>query len=163
MTDLKSRIEEIVVGNLKKEDLFLVDTHISGAPNGMKKITVWIDGDKGISVEDCAEISRKLGEALETLNLIETAYVLEVSSPGIDQPLKLKRQYQKNVGRKLSVTLLDQQVKTGKLSSVNEHAIVLDEEIKEKGLSGKGKKLTIQTVEIPFDQIKKSNVLIAFN
>lgn len=163
MTDLKVRIEELVVKNLNKEDLFLVDVLVSGSQGGTKKITVLIDGDKGVSVEDCAELSRKLGIELETENLIDTAYILEVSSPGIDLPLKLKRQYKKNVGRKLSVLLNDQETKTGKLAEVNENSIVLEEELKEKGAGIKGKKVNTTVVEIPFDQIMKSNVLIAFN
>lgn len=160
MTDLKGRIEELVSMNLGKESFFLVDVLLGGSP-AMRKITVLVDGDQGISVEDCATISRKLAERLEQEDLIDSAYVLEVSSPGVDQPLKLKRQYLKNVGRKLAVTLGDQQIKSGKLVGVKEEGIVLDEEVKDK--QGKGKKITIQTVEIPFDQIKKSNVLIAFN
>src|SRR5205823_949110 len=137
--------------------------NVGGGSQGTRKITIWLDGDNGVSVDDCARLSRKVGEAIETLNLIETAYVLEVSSAGIDQPLKFKRQYQKNVGRRLDITLLNKEVKTGKLTEVKENSVLLDEEIKEKKGAGKGQKISIVSIEIPFDQIMKSNVLIAFN
>lgn len=161
MTDLKAKIEEIVLSNLNKEDLFLVDLQISGT-HAIKKITVWVDGDKGISIEDCALISRKTGDAIEDQQLVDGAYLLEVSSPGVDQPLKLKRQYVKNIGRRLSVTMADQQVKTGKLDEVKEDRILIQEEVLEKP-GGKSKKIKLVPVEIPFSEIKKSNVLIAFN
>ena len=161
MMELKRKIEEIVLSSLGNEALFLVEIEITGS-QAMKKITVLLDGDKGVTVEDCAKISRILGEVIETQSLIESAYLLEVSSPGVDQPLKLKRQYIKNIGRRLSVLLADQQVKTGKLEEVNEDRILIQEEITEKS-SGKSKKIKLIPVEIPFKEIKKSNVLIAFN
>lgn len=161
MSDLKQKIEELAVANLEKEDLFLVDVEIGGS-QAMKKVTVLIDGDQGISIEDCAKLSRKLSAILEENELIDTAYVLEVSSPGIDLPLKLKRQYIKNTGRRLSITLSDGQIKTGKLEEVKEDSLLIQEETIEKS-AGKSKKVKLTPVEIPFSEIKKSNVLIAFN
>jgi ribosome maturation factor RimP len=161
MPDLKGKIEEMVVSNLEKQDLFLVDVEIAGS-QAMRKIIVLIDGDSGVTVEDCARISRKLGSLLEEQGLIEVAYVLEVSSPGIDQPLKLKRQYVKNIGRRFSFTLTDGKVKTGKLEEVKEDLILIQEELVEK-TGGKSKKVKLVPVEIPFNEIKKSNVLITFN
>lgn len=159
--ELKRKIEEIVFSSLGNESLFLVDIEITGS-NAMKKVTVLLDGDKGVTVEDCAKISRILGEAIETQSLIDCAYLLEVSSPGVDQPLKLRRQYVKNIGRRLTVHLSDQQIKTGKLEEVKEDGILIQEEVAEKS-SGKSKKIKLIPVEIPFKEIKKSNVLIAFN
>lgn len=160
MPDLKGKIEEMVLANLGKEDLFLVEVEIAGS-QAMRKIIVLLDGDNGVSVEDCAKVSRKLGALLEEQALIEVAYVLEVSSPGIDQPLKLKRQYVKNTGRRLTLILTDGQVKTGKLEEVKDDLILIQEELVEK--AGKSKKVKLVPVEIPFNEIKKSNVLIAFN
>ena len=156
--DLKGKIKELVNANLGKNEFFLVEIHISANP-GMRKITVLVDGDKGITVEDCALISRKLAEAIELENLIDSAYLLEVSSPGIDFPLQSPRQYSKNIGRRVSVTLNDQKVKVGKLEEIKDKGIVIQEEQKE---GGKGKKIKLVTVEIQFSDIKKCNVLIAF-
>jgi ribosome maturation factor RimP len=162
MTDLKRKIQDIVAANLGKEELFLVDIEISGS-HTTQKITVLLDGDKGVSIEDCARISRKLGETIEEENLIENAYLLEISSPGIDEPLKLNRQYVKNIGRRVSVVLINEQVKVGKLEAVNDERIVIQEEIKDPSAGGKSKKIKVVPVEIQFNEIKKSNVLIAFN
>lgn len=159
MSDLEGKIEAMATASISREDLFLVGIHLGGSP-AHRKVVVWVDGDKGVSIDDCAEISRKLGEKIEESGVIDSSYLLEVSSPGIDQPLKLKRQYQKNKGRRLAVTLQDQQVKTGKLEEVREDSIVLLEEKNDK--DGK-KKTSSFPVEINFGDIKKSNVLIAFN
>jgi ribosome maturation factor RimP len=87
-----------------------------------------------------------------------------VGSPGLDQPLKLKRQYDKNVGRKLSVMLTDNSIKTGKLEQVKPESILIQAEEKEIKTNGKpGKKIVIVPVEIPFSNIKKSNVVVSFN
>jgi ribosome maturation factor RimP len=160
MNDLTGKIEQLASECLKREDLFLVGIHIGGSP-AQRKVIVWVDGDKGVSIDDCAEISRMLGARIEEEGIIDSAYLLEVSSPGIDQPLKLKRQYIKNKGRMLSVTLHDLQVKKGKLEEVKENSIILLEE--KSGKEKQNKKTVIEPVEISFTDIKKSNVLIAFN
>ena len=159
MNDLEGKIEALVLKSIDREDLFLVGIHLGGTP-AHRKVVVWVDGDKGISIDNCAEISRKLGGLIEETGIIESAYLLEVSSPGVDQPLKLRRQYLKNIGRRLSITLQNQEIKTGKLEEVKENSIVLMEETSAK--DGKAKKPAMP-VEINFVDIKKSNVLIAFN
>jgi ribosome maturation factor RimP len=158
--DLKGKIEELASLNLGKPEFFIVETQVSGN-SGMRKITVLVDGDNGISVEDCALLSRKLGDAIEAENLIDSQYILEVSSPGVDYPLKSQRQFKKNKGRKLTVTLKDDKVKKGKLEEVKEESIIILEEINEKG-AGKGKKIKFVPAEIRFSDIKKCNVLIIF-
>ena len=160
MNDLAGKIEELAAQSITRESLFLVGVHLGGSP-AHRKIVIWVDGDNGVSIDDCAEISRRLGGKIEEEGVIDSAYLLEVSSPGVDQPLILKRQYQKNKGRRLSVTLNDLQVKTGKLEEVKEDSIVLLEESKEK--ESKKNKQTLAPIEINFVDIKKSNVLIAFN
>jgi ribosome maturation factor RimP len=153
--ELKTKIEEIIKTLIGETDLFIVEIRVSSSAANMK-ISVLLDGDKGITIEDCAQVSRKLGHIIETENLIETAYLLEVSSPGADAPLKLHRQYVKNKGRRLSVLLNDGSEKTGLLEEVKDALILLQSETKEK------KKVIIVPVEIPFSEIKKSNVLISF-
>src|SRR5690606_13292675 len=91
------------------------------------------DGDQGISIQDCAAISRYVGFQLEESDAISHAYRLEVSSPGIDRPLSMVRQYRKNVGRTVQVSMPDGVTKAGKLLEVADDAIVIVETIKEKG------------------------------
>ncbi|MEN7547923.1 ribosome maturation factor RimP [Rapidithrix thailandica] len=154
---LENTIIELIEKHLPDDSLFLVDMQIKPTPRG-KKILVTIDGDKGVTINQCAELSRKVGFELEEGDIMKSAYNLEISSPGIDQPLQLTRQYHSNVGRKVEVLLTDGQKKTGTLTAVNELGIDLDEEVKEK----KKKKVEIVPVQILFENIDKTKVLISF-
>lgn len=116
---------------------------------------VVLDGDNGITIDDCAILSRELSDVLEESGMAGENYLLEVSTPGLDQPLKLKRQYKKNIGRSVRVKLSDKQVE-GKLTAINEESITLSQEI------GKGKKREVHTVEIRFSEIEKTFVLVSF-
>ena len=136
-----------------RDDLFLVGVKMH--PNG--KLEILVDGDHGISIQDCAGISRHVGFHLEEENAIDHAYRLEVSSPGIDAPIMLNRQYQKNIGRNVQVKLQDGLEKTGKLLEVTADYIIIEEKIKEKG-----KKAVEQQSNIPFDYIITTKVLISF-
>src|SRR4051812_14338535 len=161
--DLKAKIEELTGQYLDNPALFLVEVLIGGNAN-MRKIMVVLDGEPAVTIDECASLSRRLGHELEESNIIDSPYLLEVGSPGLDQPLKLKRQYEKNTGRKLSVTLADGSIKTGKLEQVKPDSILIQAEEKEKKSNGKpGKKILIVPVEIPFSDIKKSNVVVSFN
>lgn len=157
MTELRQNIADLVTVQLKGSAYFLVDVVISGVKS-VPKITVWVDGDAGISIDKCAEISRRLSKQIEDREMIDSAYTLEVSSPGIDQPLKLFRQYKQHVGRKVRILLLDGNTKTGKLEAVLENSVVLVEEQK------KNKKEQADTsAEIAIADIDKTFVLVSFN
>lgn len=141
----------------KDQRFFLVDIRVNQTPAGTKVI-IHIDGDEGVSIDTCAEVSRALANRLEEEDLMNEKYVLEVSSPGLDQPLKLHRQYQKNVGRTIKILTQDNQTIKGVLVDVS------DEEISvETATQGKKKKNEPpQSMRIPFEQIKKTNVLVTF-
>jgi len=136
-----------------RPELFLVEVKM--LPNN--KLIIHVDGDQGISIQDCAAISRHVGFHLEEENTIEKAYNLEVSSPGVGEALKLNRQYHKNIGRELSVKLNDGEKKEGKLLSVTDEAIVIEEKVKEKG-----KKAQLVETSIEFNKIVETKVLISF-
>lgn len=152
----KELIEEIVQSKIDREDVFLVDVVLSGTKNNTK-ISVLLDGDNGVDIDTCATISRKLGAEIEERDIMPGAYLLEVSSPGLDYPLKLKRQYKKNKGRQLKILLNNDQVKKGELIEVLEDKILIKEQVKEKG----EKPRTIES-ELPFSEIKKTFVLVSF-
>lgn len=156
--ELEEKISEIVTSLMDNEEHFLVDLNVKGLKGGKVKIAVFLDGDNGISIEDCAKYSRQLGQILEEDELVDKAYTLDVSSPGLDKPLKLKRQYQKNVGRKIQVETLDNKTKTGVLKEVQESSIQILPEKKKKDKDKETKML-----ELAFDQIKKTKVLVSFN
>jgi ribosome maturation factor RimP len=140
---------------LKDNSHFVVDVIVS-LRNNPKKLLVILDGDKGISIEDCAELSRNLSNALDESNLVDGAFILEVSTPGLDQPLKNRRQYVKNVGRNIKVKTKVNTVEEGKLSQVLENSIELLQQI------GTGKKKEEKSVEISFEDIDKTFVLVSF-
>ena len=120
-------------------------------------IKVYIDGDQGISIEKLVYYNRKLYKEIEESALYPDGnFSLEVSSPGLDEPLKMRRQYLKNVGRFVEVVDLEGGKKEGKLLEVRENELLLEE------IRGKGKKMeTLQHV-VPFEQIKATKIQIKF-
>jgi ribosome maturation factor RimP len=147
------KIEEFVKSLIEKPgNLFLVE--IKSAPGN--KITVLLDGDQGITIDDCTRVSKALYKFIEETGLLGDKFSLEVSSPGVDKPLKLLRQYNKNIGRKVEVVLQDGTRQEGILAGVTETEITLEEK------TGKGSKTIIKTITILFNQIKHTKVLITF-
>lgn len=156
--DLSANITEMATSSLSKEPhLFLVDVVISGN-RVQKKVVVIIDGDEGATIEDCAKLSRALSAKLDEEEIIPEKYTLEVSTPGVDFPLKLKRQYKKHIGRGFKITLADKSQVKGKLIGSNDEAISIEFEEKDK----KSKKIEMKTMELPFDMIDKAFVQISF-
>jgi ribosome maturation factor RimP len=99
-------IESHLNGILPEFDAYLVDVHLNRGHRRLV-VQVLVDTDAGITIGQCAEISRRLGKILDEDTKVDGSYELEVSSPGIDRPLKLLRQYRKNVGRTFRVTKND--------------------------------------------------------
>jgi ribosome maturation factor RimP len=152
--DLVEEIRNMAVANLSA-DKFVVEVLVPGNKIP-KRVMVIIDGDQGITIDDCAELSRSLAKQLDDRALLgDENYLLEVSTPGLDHPLKLKRQYYKNIGRGLKIKRLDT-VTEGKLTAVTEDKIILAQEI------GMGKKKQTNIIEIPFSEIDKAFVMVSF-
>jgi ribosome maturation factor RimP len=102
MSELNRKIEKALQPILEQHGAFLVELR-SGGSTRQPTVEVFVDTDSGISISDCAEIGRELGKALEIERILDSSYRLEVSSPGLDRPLRLLRQYTKNVGRKFGI------------------------------------------------------------
>jgi ribosome maturation factor RimP len=152
--NIEKRVRELVEEKIAdKPNLFIVD--IKMLPNG--KLTILLDGDNGIGIDDCVAVSRHVGFHLEEENVVDSAYTLEVSSPGLDTPLTSIRQYLKNIGRNLAIKMADGTKREGTLSSITEDAIVIEEKIKEKG-----KKAEVIESVIPVDKITETKVVISF-
>ncbi|MFY0252962.1 ribosome maturation factor RimP [Chitinophaga sp. 30R24] len=145
-------IREIAEGLLTNDpDNFLVDIRIKPTNN----IKLFLDGDKGVPVATLVSFNRKLYPLLEAAELFpNNDFSLEVSSPGLDEPLKLHRQYLKNIGRKVEVTLLDGSVKEGTLQSVTEESINIEEQV--------GKKKEKKSTDLKLNEIKHTKVCIVF-
>jgi len=147
---VKALVEEKIAD---RPELFLVDVKM--LPNN--KLIIQVDGDEGISIQDCVAISRHVGFHLEEENTIEQAYNLEVSSPGVGEPLKLNRQYLKNIGRTVGLKLKDGKKKEGKLLQVAEDSLTIEESVKEKGK----KAVSVESI-VPLNDIIETSVLISF-
>ncbi len=151
-------IEQItaMIGELLTDtpEYFLVGLKIKPTQN----VKVYLDGDQGITIETCVRLNRKLYKTIEEAGIFPAGeFSLEVSSLGIDEPLTLLRQYQKNIGRKVEVTLNgDGGAQVGKLLAAQETGIEVEV------TSGKGKKAITQTLSFSFDQIKSTVVQISF-
>jgi ribosome maturation factor RimP len=150
---LKERIAEKLNDHLNGTGLFLVD--IKATPQG--RIMVFIDGEQNVTIDQCVEISRMLEEFLESENLVRENYVLEVSSPGMGQPFRVRQQYLKSVGRSLEVLKKDGIKLEGILKEVDENNIRLQVEKKKKG-----KVISSQLMDVAFEEIKTTKQLITF-
>lgn len=134
-------------------DIFLVDVRIKPTNN----IKVALDADGGISIEKCVSFNRKLYKQLEEAAMYpEGDFSLEVSSPGLDEPLKMHRQYVKNINRSVEVTQLDGTLTEGVLTAVNDNEIAVEE------TKGKNKKKEVVQHTIPFTNIKSTKIQIKF-
>lgn len=132
---------------------FLVEVKIRPTNN----IKVFLDGDKGISIEKCITYNRQLYKMIEESGIVPADdFSLEVSSPGLDEPLKMFRQYQKNMGRKVEVLLKDGVKVDGVLKQVAEDHITVEE------TRGKNKKKEIIEHNFPFESIKTTKIQIVF-
>ncbi|MEM6629245.1 MAG: hypothetical protein AAF694_06210 [Bacteroidota bacterium] len=133
----KERLIELILE--EDPEIFVVDIHLK---RGKKNVlSIKIDTDEGISLKTCTTVSRRINKWLEAEEpLGDNTFSLEVSSPGVGFPLKLARQYPKNVGRILRVTTNDGETHQGKLLEVNEKRIQIDTSI--QTLKGRKKKNT---------------------
>jgi ribosome maturation factor RimP len=147
---IKQLAEEVIS---RDPDSFLVDVKLKPGNN----IQVFADADAGLPLSRCIAYNKALYKLIEEATLFnEGDFELEVSSPGLEEPLKLNRQYQKNIGRLVEVVLKDGRKITGKLLSAMDEIVV--EETK-----GKGKKQEVLKHMLLFDDIKSTKIQIVFN
>jgi ribosome maturation factor RimP len=124
---LIENISEIASTILQSIDGYLVDVKVRGERGG-SIVELFVDTDKGVTADECAQVNRYVSSELEKQNLISGRYRLEVSSPGLDQPLKMVRQYKKNIGRQVKiVSSVDDQKSAmeGVLQDVNDTTLTL--------------------------------------
>ena len=152
-TEAINNITDFVNIQLEGTDVFLVEAKVLPGNN----IRVFLDADSGVTIDKCIRVNRALYKHLEESGIFpNNDFAIEVSSPGVDEPLKLHRQYNKNIGRNLEVVLDDDSKRTGKLTAVGEDNISIEE------IEGKGKNKIIKTNSILFNQIKHAKVLVTF-
>jgi ribosome maturation factor RimP len=131
---------------------FLVEISVKPTNN----IKVFVDADQGAAIDQLSRINRALYKWVEENLFPNGDFSIEVSSPGLDEPLKLDRQYLKNIGRMVEIVLKNGLKKEGKLINVSENEIVIEEEI------GKGKKKEVIQHIILKEEIKTTKVQVKF-
>ncbi|HMK18947.1 MAG TPA: hypothetical protein VK492_12155 [Chitinophagaceae bacterium] len=131
---------------------FLVEISVKPTNN----IKVFVDADQGAAIDQLSRINRALYKWVEENLFPNGDFSIEVSSPGLDEPLKLDRQYLKNIGRAVEIVLKNGLKKEGKLISVSENEVVIEEEI------GKGKKKEVVQHIILKEEIKTTKVQVKF-
>ena len=150
---LVASISSLVNNLLADPKHFLVEVRIKPTNN----IKVFIDSDEGIPLSDLVQYNRKLYKQLEESPLFPAGdFSLELSSPGLDEPLKLHRQYKKNIGRYVDITMTDATRKEGRLLETTEDGIIVETE------TGKGKKKEIKQETVLFNDIKTTKIQIKF-
>ncbi len=133
--------------------LFLVEARIVPP----LRLSIALDGEPAVTIDECTQLSRSIGTWLEENNIIDKAYILEVGSPGVDKPLRMPRQYYKNIGRSLKVSLLNEKTKLeGLLTQATEHKITL------QVTTGKGKKAETAEHIIEYTDIKEAKIALDF-
>ncbi|MFI0491083.1 ribosome assembly cofactor RimP [Flavobacterium sp.] len=139
---------------LEKPSVFLIDLKITDA----FKVIVNLDGDNGVALQDCIDISRAIDANLDRE---EQDFSLEVASVGVGSPLKMVRQYKKNVGRTLIVKLATETIEA-ELVEANDNFIILSWKAREPKKLGKGKETVQKRQEIPYTEIKEAIVTVTF-
>lgn len=154
--DFRTKVEQLVHEFLEtRQDLYLVELKISASSD----ITVILDGDESLTLQDCLDASR----AIEfNLDREEHDFSLQVMSPGLSEPLKFPRQYKKNLGREVDLLLNNDEKVEGEITAVDEEKVTLTLRYRRPKLIGKGKEDVVEEREIPYADIKKALIIIKF-
>lgn len=150
--ELIQKIEQMLMPIIEGTDIFVISIKVKPTNN----IKIFLDADDGFPISKSTSVNKKLRRLIDEEGMFpEGDYSLEVSSPGVDEPLLFVRQYQKNVGRNIEITPIEGETVIGKLTSADDEKVVLE-------VLASPKKKETSTVEIPFNSIKQAVVQISF-
>ena len=150
MNLIDENIIEIASEIAESDGFFLIDVTFRGTEKN-RVIEVFIDGEKNITAEDCAQISRKMNSVIDEKQMIKSNYRLDVSSPGVDRPLRFLKQYKKHLNRQFEITYKVGEKKNhlkGKLVKIEDEMLTF---------------LTSKETVINYNDIIKAKVLISFS
>lgn len=152
----KEKVLEVLNDALaERQDLFLVNLSV----NDSFKISIDLDGDNGINLQDCITISRMVENNLDRE---EQDFSLEVASAGLSSPLKFVRQYKKNIGRTLKVITSASEEIEATLLAADDEKITLEWQAREPKKIGKGKETVDKKADILYEDIKEAIVIVSF-
>jgi ribosome maturation factor RimP len=148
-----AKIQETVHQVIENTDFKIVEIGIKTAQN-RKIIAIYLDSEHGISIDQCKDFSRKIGDKIEADNMIDGEYVLEVSSPGVERPIKEDWQFRKNIGREILVNYTDKDKTQKECKGTIENLVEDKLHLKVKGK----KKNQSETLEIPIARIHLAHI-----
>lgn len=151
----KSLISKLVEEKITGTEYFVVDISV----DSNNRIRVEIDGNHGVKISDCVQISRHIEGSFDRE---EEDFELTVSSAGMDQPFKILRQYERYMGREVQTITSEGQKIKGKLVAADKDELVLETTNKEKVEGQKKKQLISKTIKVPMEQVKETKVVISF-
>jgi ribosome maturation factor RimP len=149
------KIQKLADEKLVEGTNFIVDIAVKTG----NKIIVLLDNDNGVSIGDCVAMSRYIESNLDRE---ADDFELNVMSPGLSEPFKILRQYQKNIGKHVDVVTKEGKKLSGKLLKAEESGIELETRVKEIVAGKKGKQLIINNINLTFNQIKETKIVISF-
>ncbi len=150
----KQALEELVSRITEGTEFFVVDIHVSPS----NSIRVLIDSNKGVTVKECGELTRAIESGLDR---DKEDFHLEVSSPGLSEPLKVLAQYEKNIGREVEIVTSEGQRHEGRLTGVTGKGITFEEPVKVRG-EKKRPEVKLVSKELDFDQIRSTKLVVSF-
>jgi ribosome maturation factor RimP len=154
---MREKVTQLLEQALEKNrSLFLIDLEITEN----NQIRVILDGDTGVTVEDCIAVSREIEHNLDR---DKVDFSLEVMSAGVSEPLSMPRQYIKNIGRRLKVKLPEGKVIEGELVQADAEGITLHWKAREPKAVGKGKVTVDKKAVFSYSDIVEAKVMITFN
>ncbi|MEO6882699.1 MAG: ribosome assembly cofactor RimP [Bacteroidia bacterium] len=152
----EKKIRSLISEKINGTACFIVDVSVSTS----NKITVLIDSDEALTVKDCVGVSRQIEGNLDRE---KEDFELTVSSPGIDSPLKVMRQYTKSIGKQVQSVTKEGITVSGKLIFADEAGIEIEETKTIRLENKKGKKTIVENIKIPFETLKETKRMISFN
>lgn len=152
MNIIEEKISKICEENALEKGFFLIDINFSGQ-KGTKIIEVFIDSEEIVTIANCASLSRSINERIEQANFLQSSYRLDVSTPGVDRPLKFLKQYKKHIGRKFEIAFSDDnstiRTETGSLLRIEDDYLFFN--------------INKDELKIQFSNINKAQVAISFS
>jgi len=150
--NLDIEIRKISEERFKEADL--QDCFLLEIVHNSSKLEVFIDSDSGVKFWQCQKLSRAIEAYLDETQILGESYTLEVSSPGVDKPLQLRRQFPRNIGRKLELLLKDDKIVTGKLEAIDDEKMTLKVQGAKKG--------QFKQLEVNFEDMISTKVLVSY-
>ena len=154
---VETEMRELVTQNFP--EVFIVEVNLAKGPSSV--LSFWIDTDEGVTIDQVARVSRKLNAWLEEHDPFDFPLNLEVSSPGVGRPIKVRRQYAKNVGRKLKLKTTEGRTLTGTLAAVDEEGITMAFDPKKRSKKSENSENT--DIKLAYDAIQEAKIEISFD